>query len=101
MSGTYGANRLTADVNIPLNTDISLRINTAYNKENSFQDAGFSKSFFFAPSLSYKVSDKLSFLINTEFSNRNSANAPMIFLSRYSPLSFNSIDLFEQNYLST
>ncbi|MFD0990251.1 TonB-dependent siderophore receptor [Mariniflexile jejuense] len=98
VSGTYGADRLTADINTPLNSDVSLRINTAYNKENSFQDAGFSKSFFFAPSLSYKVSDKLSFLINTEFSNRNSANAPMIFLSRYSPLSFNSIDLFEKNY---
>jgi len=97
-AGTYGADRLTADVNIPLNKEVSLRINSAYNKENSFQDAGFSKSFFFAPTLSYTVNDKLSFLINTEFSNRNSANAPMIFLSRYSPLTFNSMDLFEQNY---
>lgn len=97
-SGTYGMDRLTADVNIPLNKDVALRINSAYQKENSFQDAGFNKSFFFAPSLSYKVTDKLSFLINTEFTNRNSAIAPMIFLSRYSPLSFNSIDLFEKNY---
>ena len=97
-SGTYGMDRLTADVNIPLNNEVALRINSAYQKENSFQDAGFSKSFFFAPSLSYTVNNKLSFLINTEFSNRNSANAPMIFLSRYSPLSFNSMDLFEQNY---
>ena len=97
-SGTYGMDRLTADVNIPLNKDVSMRINSAYQKENSFQDAGFSKSFFFAPSLSYKVSDKLTFLINTEFANRNSANSPMIFLSRYSPLSFNSMELFERNY---
>jgi iron complex outermembrane recepter protein len=97
-AGTYGADRLTADINIPLNKEVAVRINTAFNKENSFQDAGFNKSFFFAPSLSYKVSDKLTFLINTEFSNRNSANAPMLFLSRYSPLSFNSIDLFEKNY---
>ena len=97
-AGTYGSDRLTADVNIPLNKDVSLRVNAAYTKENSFQDAGFSKSFFFAPSLSYKVNDKLSFLINTEFSNRDAANAPMIFLSRYSPLSFNSMDLFEKNY---
>ena len=97
-AGSYGMDRLTADVNIPLNTDVSVRINTAYQKENSFQDAGFGKALFFAPSLSYKVSDKLSFLVNTEFTERSSANAPMIFLSRYSPLSFNSIDLFEQNY---
>lgn len=97
-SGTYGMDRVTADVNIPLNNDVSVRMNSAYQKENSFQDAGFAKSFFFAPSLSYKVSDKLTFLINSEFSNRNAANAPMLFLSRFSPLSFNSISLFEQNY---
>lgn len=98
IAGNYGLDRLTADVNIPLNSDVSLRINAANQKENSFQDAGFDKSFFFAPSLSYKVSDKLSFLINTEFTERTSANAPMIFLSRYSPLSFNSMEVFEQNY---
>ncbi|MFV8323115.1 TonB-dependent siderophore receptor [Flavobacterium sp. LS2R12] len=98
LSGSYGLDRITADVNLPLNKDVAVRINTAYQKENSFQDAGFGKSFFFAPSLSYKVNDKLSFLINTEFTNRNSANAPMLFLSRYSALSFNSIELFERNY---
>ena len=97
-AGTYGMDRITADVNVPLNKDVAVRITSAYQNENSFQDAGFSKSLFVAPSLSYKVNDKLSFLINTEFTNRTSANAPMIFLSRYSPLSFNSIDLFEQNY---
>lgn len=97
-AGTYGMDRITDDVNIPLNKEVAVRITSAYQNENSFQDAGFSKSLFVAPSLSYKVNDKLSFLINTEFTNRTSANAPMIFLSRYSPLSFNSIDLFEQNY---
>lgn len=98
LSGSYGLDRITADVNLPLNSDVAVRINTAYQTENSFQDAGFGKSFFFAPSLSYKVNDKLSFSINTEFTNRNSANAPMFFLSRYSALSFNSIELFERNY---
>ena len=99
-SATYGLDRITADINVPLNEtkDVLLRINTAYQKENSFQDAGFNKSLFFAPSLSYKVSEKLSFLINTEFTNRTSANAPMIFLSRYAPISFNSMMLFEKNY---
>lgn len=97
-AGSYGTDRLTADVNIPLNSDVSVRINTAYQKQNSFQDAGFGKSFFLAPSLSYKINDKLSFLINTEFTERTSSNAPMIFLSRYSPISFTSIDLFDKNY---
>lgn len=97
-AGTYGMDRITADINVPLNNDANLRVNTAYQNENSFQDAGFAKSFFFAPSLSYRINDKLSFLINTEFTQKTAANAPMIFLSRYSPLSFNSMDLFEQNY---
>ena len=97
-SGTYGMDRVTADINIPINNELSVRVNTAYQNENSFQDAGFSKSFFFAPSLSYKVSDRLSFFVNTEFSSRNSVNAPMVFLNRYVSLSFTSMDLFEQNY---
>ncbi|WP_281635822.1 TonB-dependent siderophore receptor [Flavobacterium marginilacus] len=97
-SGTYGLDRVTTDINAPLGQGFSVRLNAAYQNENSFQDAGFSKSFFFAPSLSYKVNDKLSFLVNTEFSSRNSANAPMVFLNRYVPLSFHSMDLFEQNY---
>lgn len=97
-AGTFGTDRLTADINIPLNKDVAVRLNTAYTNENSFQDAGFNNAFFVAPSLSYKVNDKLSFLINTEFTNRTSANAQMLFLNRNNALFFNSIDLFEQNY---
>lgn len=99
-SGSYGLNRISSDINIPLDAEKNalLRINTAYQKENSFQDAGFNQSIFFAPVLSYKIDDKLSFLINTEFTNRRSSNAPMIFLSRYASISFNSMELFEKNY---
>ena len=100
-AGTYGLDRITADVNIPLNKDVSFRVTSAHQNEDSFQDAGFAKSFFVAPSLSYIVNDKLSFLINTEFTNRTSANAPMIFLNRFTPLSFNSMDLFEKNYYNS
>ncbi len=98
-AGTYGLDRITADVNIPLEkNNVFMRVNTAFQSENSFQDAGFGKSFFFAPSLHYTVNERLSFQINTEITSRESALAPMIFLSRYSPLSFSSIDIFEQNY---
>ncbi|UOK42359.1 MULTISPECIES: TonB-dependent siderophore receptor [Flavobacterium] len=99
-AGTYGMNRITADINTPLTQqkDVLLRVTTAYQTENSFQDAGFGKSLFFAPSLTYIVNDRLKFLVNTEFTSRNSANAPMLFINRSSPVSFNSIDLFEQNY---
>ena len=100
-AGTYGLDRITADINIPLNKDVSLRVTSAHQNEDSFQDAGFSKSLFVAPSLSYNVNDKLSFLINTEFTNRTSANAPMVFLNRNVDLSFFSIDLFEKNYINS
>ncbi|KAA5532896.1 TonB-dependent siderophore receptor [Paenimyroides baculatum] len=97
-NGSYGLNRVTADINTPLNKQTSFRLNTAYQYRNSFQDAGFSKSLFFAPSLKFVANDRLTFFVNTEFKSSEAANAPMIFLSRYSPLSFQSIDLFEQNY---
>lgn len=97
-NGTYGSNRVTADVNLPLNEKAAVRINSAYTTEESFQDAGFSNAFFLAPSLKYEVSDKLTFLVNTEFYKNTSAKASMIFLSRYTPLSFDSMELFDRNY---
>ncbi|SEH61069.1 iron complex outermembrane recepter protein [Paenimyroides aquimaris] len=98
VNGSYGLNRVTADINTPLSKQAFLRINTAYQNRNSFQDAGFSKSLYFAPSLKFIANDRLTFYINTEIKSSESANAPMIFLSRYSPISFHSMDLFEQNY---
>ncbi|WP_035656746.1 TonB-dependent receptor [Flavobacterium seoulense] len=93
-TGSYGLNRVTADINTPLNEEktINFRINTAYHNENSFQDAGFRKAFFVAPSLSYKASDRLSFLINTEILNNEATNATMLFLARSFPLRVNNID---------
>jgi iron complex outermembrane receptor protein len=97
-NGTYGSNRVTADVNLPLNEKAAVRLNSAYTTEESFQDAGFSNAFFFAPSLKYEVNDKLTFLVNTEFYKNTSARQSMIFLSRFSPLSFDSMELFDRNY---
>lgn len=97
-NGMYGSNRVTADVNLPLNEKAAVRVNSAYTTEESFQDAGFSNAFFLAPSLKYEVSDKLTFLVNTEFYKNTSAKASMIFLSRYAPLSFDNMSLFDKNY---
>ncbi|CAL67156.1 TonB-dependent receptor [Christiangramia forsetii] len=96
--GSFGLNRVAADINTPLDEegDIALRVNTAYQTKNSFQDAGFSKSFFIAPSFSYKVNDRLSFLVNTEFYNGKSTNPTMLFLDRGAPLTATNID--ELNY---
>lgn len=98
IGGSFGLNRLSADINTPINDKLFIRVNTAFHSENSFQDAGFSKSFFIAPSLKYVANKRVTFLFNSEYKSSESANAPMIFLSRYSPLSFNSIELFQNNY---
>src|SRR5690606_33144742 len=66
-AGSFGLNRVTADINAPLKDDeVILRVNTAYQTENSFQDAGFRNSFFIAPTLAFNASDRLSFLFITE-----------------------------------
>lgn len=98
ISGSNGLTRLTADVNVPLNEKTFARINTAFHTENSFLDAGFTKSFFMAPSFLIKSSERLTFYINTEFLSKESANAPMIFLNRSNTLSFSEISTFQDHY---
>lgn len=92
--GSFGLNRVTADVNTPLDEtgDVALRINTAYHTQNSFQDAGFKKSLFVAPSLSYKVNNRLSFFVNTEFYDGESTNPTMLFVDRGAPLRATNIE---------
>lgn len=92
--GSYGLNRFTADVNTPLDKDgkVLLRVNGAFHNENSFQDAGFKKIRFFAPSLSYQVNDKLSFLLNAEFLSQESTNPMMLFFDRSAPLLAKNLD---------
>lgn len=98
LTGSFGLNRVTADVNTPLDDadNVAFRINAAYQTENSFQDAGYRTSIFVAPSLSYKVNDKLSFLINTEFMSEEKTTPSMLFLGRDSKLQYANLD--ELNY---
>lgn len=98
--GSFGLNRVTADVNLPLSKTkkIALRINTAFHTENSFQDAGFKRSFFIAPSFAYEVNDKLSFQFMAEILNEKRAVAPIFFNSdRFSPLDFKTIQELNLN----
>ncbi len=69
--GSYELSRVTADINTPLNADKTalLRINAAAHKENSFQNYGHKRMYTFAPSFSYRVDDKLSFLFEAELNN--------------------------------
>lgn len=66
--GGFDLSRITADVNTPLNAKkgLYLRTNFAYHDEGSFQDAGFTRRFLFAPSFMYKVNDRLTILLDAE-----------------------------------
>lgn len=92
--GSFGLNRITADINTPLSKTekIALRVNTAYHTENSFQDAGFKKSFYVAPTLAYEVNDKLSFQVLAEILQEERAVAPVFFnTNRDAPLVFKNL----------
>src|SRR5690606_23838539 len=91
---------LTVDLNAPLSKTkkIALRLNTALHTENSFQDAGFKKSFFIAPSLAYEVNDRLSLSLLAEILEEKRAVPPVFFhTDRETPLDFKNIDELNLN----
>lgn len=112
-SGSFGLNQITLDFNTALDKENNLyfRLNTSYATEQSFQDAGFRKSFFVAPSLSYRVNNRLSFSFYGEITQAEQTNPVFLFLNRNAPsdasnleelnynneLSFTSNDLTLQN----
>ncbi|WPU96118.1 TonB-dependent receptor [Mucilaginibacter sabulilitoris] len=99
--GSYGLNRVTADINTPLSKKqkIALRLNTAYQTENSFQNAGFKKSFFIAPAITYEVNDKLSFQVLAEVLKEKRAVNPIFFHSdRVNPLLYKNVEELNLNY---
>jgi iron complex outermembrane receptor protein len=86
--GSYGLTRLTADINTPLDSAgrVLLRTNASYHYENSWQDAGFKRTFFVAPSLTYHVTPKLSVDLNVNVFATEATNTEMLFLTRVAPL---------------
>lgn len=83
-TGSYGLNRLSADVYGPVNKDKKLlfRINTAYQNQNSFQDAGFKKSIFMAPAFEYRANDRLTLNLNASFYEMEGTSSSSTFLNR-------------------
>ncbi|WP_066225157.1 TonB-dependent receptor [Formosa haliotis] len=98
--GSYGLNVITGDFNTALdkNDAIYFRLNTSYHTEESFQDAGFRKSFFVAPSLSYRVNNKLSFSFYGEISQSEKTNPTMLFLSRAGEMQYKDLDDLGYDY---
>lgn len=67
-AGSFGLNRITADINAPLNEDKTalLRVNAGRHASQSFQESGFKQNYFLAAALTYKASEKLTFLFDLE-----------------------------------
>ncbi|MBL7697385.1 MAG: TonB-dependent receptor [Chitinophagaceae bacterium] len=99
-AGSFGLNRLTADINAPLSETkkVALRLNTALHSEGSFQDAGFMKSLFVAPSFAYEVNERLSFQFMTQILQQQRAAAPIFFHSnREEPMQYKTIEELNLN----
>ncbi len=92
--GSFDFNQVVFDINTNVNNNEKLyfRINTAYTKQQSFQDAGFTKSFFIAPSLSYQVNNKLSFNFYGEITQAEQTNPMMLFFNRGGELTAKTLD---------
>jgi iron complex outermembrane receptor protein len=79
--GSWDLNRITLDINTPLNQEKTalVRFNGAVHNERSFQDAGFTRNFLLAPSVSYKVNDRLTLLLDIEMSGYKATSPTRVF----------------------
>jgi iron complex outermembrane receptor protein len=83
-TGSFGLNRLTADIYSPVNAakNLLLRVNAAYQYQGSFQDAGFRRSLVIAPSLEYRVNEKMTILLNAGIYQAEMTSPSAVFLNR-------------------
>ena len=83
-TGSFNLNRVNADIYGPLNQEKSVlfRLNAAYHHQLSFQDAGFRKTFFIAPSLELRASDRLRINLNADFYSAEATSPSVVFLNR-------------------
>ncbi len=93
-AGSFGLHRVSLDYNTPLGKSNApyFRINASYLTQDSFQDAGFKNTFFVAPSISYRVSNRLNISANIEFSDTEQTNPSMLFLRRGLPVVSSNIE---------
>lgn len=96
-TGTYDFNRVSTDFNFPVDkaNHIYARLNTSYNYKGSFQENVYDKGFFIAPSLSYKVTDKLDFVFDAEIANGKNTLKPFVFF--YFPIKDLGFDRADQS----
>jgi iron complex outermembrane receptor protein len=83
-TGSFNLNRVNADVYGSLNEEktVLFRLNAAYHHQLSWQDAGFRKTFFLAPSLELRASEKLRINLNADFYSAEATSPSVVFLNR-------------------
>lgn len=93
--GSYDLQRAAIDINSPLDKEGKIlgRITSAYTYKGSFQDQGFSKTFFVAPSISYKVNDQLNIQLDAEILNKTATNNPLYQVALGTAKSSNELNL--------
>lgn len=94
--GSFNTHRASLDINTPISKKHGLyfRLNGSYLTQGSFQNAGFKKSYFVAPSLSYRVNNRLSLSLGVEYAQSRQTNPAMIFVRRGYPMPTNNITDF-------
>ncbi len=99
-SGSYGYQKAAIDVNYsePKNHKFSARLNAGYQNQDSWQDAGFARSLFIAPSLSYKVNNKLTFNLSYTYTENKQTNAVFLFMNRSATLNFHNVEELNYDY---
>jgi iron complex outermembrane receptor protein len=70
-TGSFELNRITADINTPVNDDktVLFRVNVAAQNRNDWQDQGHGTTFVVAPSVSYQVNEKLILRLDADMQN--------------------------------
>ncbi|WP_276480353.1 TonB-dependent receptor [Paraflavitalea pollutisoli] len=83
-TGSFNLNRVNADIYGPLNKEktVLFRLNAAYHHQLSWQDAGFRKTIFLAPSLELRATEKLRINLNADFYNAEATSPASLFLNR-------------------
>jgi iron complex outermembrane receptor protein len=103
-AGSFGFNRVSVDVNTPLNPARSLlfRMNGAFNYEGSFQTQGFSRSVALAPSLLFRPNDRLSINVDAEvLQGRNTGKQSIFFYYPAAGLGASRADQLNVDYFNS
>ncbi|QEM11181.1 TonB-dependent receptor [Mucilaginibacter rubeus] len=90
-AGSWGLNRVTADINTPLNQEKTalFRVNAAVNKQQSYLVNGHNNTFTIDPSLLYKVNDRLTLSADLEIYHEDLTRVPYM---RYTGLNITNIN---------